>query len=66
MGDYVFVQWDKDYKNIVAVYKAQFAVDVDFDADSKTLDKDAKITAPTMYYGQSLKVGQARFRHQRH
>ena len=55
VGDYVFVQWDKDYKNIVAVYKAQFAVDVDFDADSKTLDKDAKITAPTMYYGQSLK-----------
>ena len=55
VGDYVFVQWDKDNKNIVAVYKAQFAVDVDFDADSKTLDKDAKITAPTMYYGQSLK-----------
>ena len=55
VGDYVFVQWDKDYKNIVAVYKAQFAVDVDFDAASKTLDKDAKITAPTMYYGQSLK-----------
>ena len=55
VGDYVFVQWDKDYKNIVAVYKAQYAVDVDFDAASKTLDKDAKITAPTMYYGQSLK-----------
>ena len=53
-GDWVFVQYDEDDK-VEAVYEVDFEVSVDFDAHSKDLDKDAKITAPTMYYGKELK-----------
>ena len=54
-GDWVFVQYDEDGKKVKAIYEVDFEVSVDFDADSKTLDKDAKIDAPTMYYGKELK-----------
>ena len=54
-GDWVFVQYDEDGKKVKAIYEVDFEVSVDFDADSKTLDKDAKITAPTMYYGKATK-----------
>ena len=53
-GDWVFVQYDEDDK-VEAVYEVDFEVSVDFDAASKALDKDAKIDAPTMYYGKELK-----------
>ena len=54
-GDWVFVQYDEKYEKVEAIYEVDFEVSVDFDAASKTLDKDAKITAPTMYYGKELK-----------
>ena len=54
-GDWVYVQLDNDDDEIVALHKINLKVSVDFDADSKTLDKDAKITAPDMYYGAAAK-----------
>ena len=54
-GDWVYVQLDNDDDEIVALHKINLKVSVDFDADSKTLDKGAKITAPDMYYGAAAK-----------
>ena len=54
-GDWVYVQLDNDDDEIVALHKINLKVSVDFDADSKALDKDAKITAPDMYYGAAAK-----------
>ncbi len=54
-GDWVYVQLDNDDDEIVALHKINLKVSVDFDAASKALDKDAKITAPDMYYGAAAK-----------
>ena len=51
-GDLVYVQYDKDGENVVAVYDMYYEVDVDFADGYKTIDKDAKIDAPAMYVGK--------------
>ena len=51
-GDPVYVQYDKDGENVVAVYDMYYEVDVDFADGYKAIDKDAKIDAPAMYVGK--------------
>ena len=53
LGDLVYVQYDKDGENVVAVYDMYYKVDVDFADGYKTIDKDAKIDAPDMYLGKA-------------
>jgi len=51
-GDLVYVQYDKDGKNVVAVYDMYYEVDVALASNYKTVDENAKIDAPAMYYGK--------------
>ena len=52
-GDLVYVQYDKDGENVVAVYDMYYEVDVALADSYKTVDENAKLDAPAMYYGKA-------------